>query len=563
MAVMLIAAATVAVAAGQNSIYFAGWPVFAITVALAFLIQWLVFIHAFAKQTERFFDLTGSFTYLTVAATALVLGNGNTRSLLIAVLVSIWAIRLGAFLFSRIRRQGDDRRFRSVKPDFPAFLMTWTLQGFWVSMTLAAGLAAMTSQSSADLDLFAGLGFALWLAGFSIEAKADSQKRAFRANPGNRNKFIQSGLWRWSRHPNYFGEIVLWLGIALIALPALSGWQLVTLISPVFVWLLLTRVSGIRMLEALADKQWADDPEYQAYKSRTPSLFPAVPTPEAMHPFRFVIGTVSFGFIVINLTMWSLVVAVLMLTRLVLPGGRRLINRSLTRVYRMAVCCDDWWLKQVLGIRWQSPQLNLDPNCTYIVLANHRSWIDIFLIQSAIARKGPVIRFLTKRELAYIPVLGLIFVAFDFPLLKRRARRNVTEAERRREDRHRILEACAAIKDSSGALVSFAEGTRFTDDKHATRQGYRHLLPPRAGGFSALCEGLRGHATAVIDLTLIYPEHANFWQFLGGAVPELYIHGITVPIEALADTDAGDWLNERWVIKDDIIEQALQAEVAS
>ena len=101
---------------------------------------------------------------------------------------------------------------------------------------------------------------------------ADRQKRQFRADPANADRFITSGLWAWSRHPNYFGEIVLWSGIAVIALPALSGWQLLTLLSPVFVWFLLTRVSGVRMLEASAEKRWGDDPDYRRYASRTPAL---------------------------------------------------------------------------------------------------------------------------------------------------------------------------------------------------------------------------------------------------------------------------------------------------
>jgi steroid 5-alpha reductase family enzyme len=113
--------------------------------------------------------------------------------------------------------------------------------------------------------------------GFLFEAVADDQKRRFRANPANEGRFIASGLWAWSRHPNYFGEITLWFGIALVALPALSGWQYATLISPVFVYLLLTRISGIPLLEARAKKRWGDEPAFQAYRARTPVLFPRPP----------------------------------------------------------------------------------------------------------------------------------------------------------------------------------------------------------------------------------------------------------------------------------------------
>ncbi len=112
----------------------------------------------------------------------------------------------------------------------------------------------------------------VWLVGFGIEVAADDQKRAFRADPANRGRFITTGLWAWSRHPNYFGEITLWVGVALVALPALSGWQHLTLVSPLFVGLLLTRVSGVPLLEARGQATWGDDPEYRDYVARTPVL---------------------------------------------------------------------------------------------------------------------------------------------------------------------------------------------------------------------------------------------------------------------------------------------------
>jgi steroid 5-alpha reductase family enzyme len=105
---------------------------------------------------------------------------------------------------------------------------------------------------------------------------ADAQKSRFSANPANKGRFIDTGLWRRSRHPNYFGEIVLWIGIAIAALPVLRGWQWVTIISPAFVTLLLTRVSGIPLLERRADEKWGGQADYEAYKKKTPVPFPAV-----------------------------------------------------------------------------------------------------------------------------------------------------------------------------------------------------------------------------------------------------------------------------------------------
>lgn len=112
------------------------------------------------------------------------------------------------------------------------------------------------------------------MAGFAVEVVSERQKRRFRQDPANAERFITTGLWAWSRHPNYVGEIVLWVGIALIAIPALSGWQFITLISPLFVYLLLTRISGIPPLESRALKRWGKDPVFRAYMARTPVLFP-------------------------------------------------------------------------------------------------------------------------------------------------------------------------------------------------------------------------------------------------------------------------------------------------
>ena len=106
---------------------------------------------------------------------------------------------------------------------------------------------------------------------------ADLQKSRFRADPANRGRFISTGVWAWSRHPNYFGEIVIWVGVFVIAAPVLRGWQWVGILSPVFVTLLLTRVSGIPLLEKRADRQWGGRPEYEAYKARTSVLVPRPP----------------------------------------------------------------------------------------------------------------------------------------------------------------------------------------------------------------------------------------------------------------------------------------------
>jgi steroid 5-alpha reductase family enzyme len=264
-----------ALAGSQGGSTVAGFPVFGLMVGLAFLIQWLVFIPAYLRQTEKFFDLTGSLTYISVISLALILSNAfDGRSILLFVLVIIWAIRLGVFLSRRVKKAGKDDRFDEIKPSFFRFLNVWNIQALWVSFTVAAALIAITSTHHKALDIFAIIGFLVWVIGFGIEVVADSQKSRFNANPENKGKFIQTGLWSRSRHPNYFGEILLWVGIAIITLPVLQGWQWIALISPVFVTLLLTRVSGIPLLENKSDKKWGGQEGYEAYKKRTPVLIP-------------------------------------------------------------------------------------------------------------------------------------------------------------------------------------------------------------------------------------------------------------------------------------------------
>ncbi len=276
--IVLLIAAGLAFAGSQGGVTINGFPLYALCVMLAFVIQWVAFIPAYLNQTESFFDLTGGVTYIIVIVTAVALsGEVDARSYLLLGIIMVWAIRLASFLFMRIRAAGEDRRFREIKPSFPRFLLTWTIQGLWVSFSVAAGLAAITSTVRVGLDAFAVVGFIVWLIGFGIEVTADRQKSAFNSMPANKGKFINTGLWSWSRHPNYFGEIVLWIGVAIIALPVLRGWQWATLISPIFIILLLTRLSGVPLLEKRADEKWGGQPDYEAYKAGTSVLVPMPP----------------------------------------------------------------------------------------------------------------------------------------------------------------------------------------------------------------------------------------------------------------------------------------------
>ncbi len=265
-------------AGSQGGSAIGGVPVFGAVVGMVFLIQILAFVPAFMTQSERFYDLTGSLTYISMTALAAALASPlDARSALLAGLIIVWAGRLGTFLFRRVRKSGKDSRFDDIKPSFVRFLNVWVIQGLWVTLTAGAAWTAITSAGRAPIDALTVVGIVIWLLGFGIEVVADLQKSRFRSDPANKGRFISTGLWSWSRHPNYFGEITLWLGVALIALPALSGWQLVTLISPVFVFLLITRVSGVPLLERRANETWGGQDDYEAYTARTSILVPLPP----------------------------------------------------------------------------------------------------------------------------------------------------------------------------------------------------------------------------------------------------------------------------------------------
>ena len=244
-------------------------------VLLVYIIQWVAFIPAYMFQTEKFFDLTGSITYSSVFIYCIYLatsGDLNWGSLVISILVILWAGRLGTFLFTRIAKDGEDKRFRTIKPDIAQFFMTWTLQGMWVSLCSLCAITGIASDTGIIVNNIFYIGLVMFIGGFAIEIVADQQKTAFRAIPENRNKFITSGLWSKSRHPNYFGEIALWTGVAVMSFSSLSGIEYLTLISPIFTYLLLVKISGVRMLEGRGQKTWGDNEEYIAYMRNTPMV---------------------------------------------------------------------------------------------------------------------------------------------------------------------------------------------------------------------------------------------------------------------------------------------------
>ena len=244
-------------------------------VLFIFLIHLLIFLPSYFFQTEKFFDLTGTISYVSSVLFIFFKSNNiesiNLGSLVLSTFIIIWSLRLGTFLFLRIKKAGKDRRFNEIKKSFSWFFMTFSVSGMWVticSICALTGIANGIIFSSTTI-----IGIIIFIIGFTIEIIADSQKTKFRANDDNKDKFISSGLWKYSRHPNYLGEIILWLGISLISFSSLEGFKYVTLISPIFTYLLLVNVSGINFLEKSGKKKWGHLESYKKYLKETPRLF--------------------------------------------------------------------------------------------------------------------------------------------------------------------------------------------------------------------------------------------------------------------------------------------------
>ena len=263
-----------------NSIELSGVNVVGYLLVMTFVIQWIAYIPAFLFRTEKFYDLTGSLTYIGVILFALYatgsFQNFYLGNLIVGMAIIIWAIRLGSFLFMRIRRDKKDGRFDSIKTSFSQFFMTWTMQGMWVFICSSAALIAIANPTGVVINGVFIIGLVMFIFGFVVEVLADNQKTAFRSIPENKDKFINEGLWARSRHPNYFGEITLWTGITIMGISTFEGMNYLAIFSPIFSYLLLVYVSGVRMLEYRGHKKWGHLDVYNEYKNNTPKLIPKI-----------------------------------------------------------------------------------------------------------------------------------------------------------------------------------------------------------------------------------------------------------------------------------------------
>ncbi|KIY96576.1 hypothetical protein MNEG_11386 [Monoraphidium neglectum] len=245
-------------------------------------INWGGWAVSAALQTDKFYDMLGTGSFLTLALGSMAAAKvSHARKYLVSAMVALWAVRLGAFLVARVWKVGHDSRFDEAKKQPFKFWIFWTMQAAWVFITLSPLLLLNTASAGGPARIVwsDGVGVALYAIGLIIEATADAQKFAFKMDPANKGRFIDTGLWSYSRFPNYFGEMTLWWGIFITCTSGLSGAQFVSVASPLFVMALLFFVSGIPLQDAQAKRRWGDIPEYQEYRKRTNLL---VPVPKSL-----------------------------------------------------------------------------------------------------------------------------------------------------------------------------------------------------------------------------------------------------------------------------------------
>lgn len=245
-----------------------------IAFSLALGINLALFVPAFFYKTDKLTDLSYTLSFLFVGVTLFVLSEQTLLHAVLFLMIALWAFRLGGYLFIRIRKTKRDKRFDGVRESFPRFLKFWVLQGLSVFIILLPSIPFF-SKGATVLTMLGGIGIAVWCFGFVIEAIADYQKYTFINDPENSGTWIAKGLWKYSRHPNYFGEILVWSGIYLYVLSHLGILATVVgVVSPLYIAYIILFQTGIPTVEKSADERWGDNPAYQAYKKRTSILIP-------------------------------------------------------------------------------------------------------------------------------------------------------------------------------------------------------------------------------------------------------------------------------------------------
>ena len=288
-------------------------------------------------------------------------------------------------------------------------------------------------------------------------------------------------------------------------------------------------------------------------------------------------GVVAFLLLVINTLFWCALLFVCALVKLALPFAavRRRIDPVLNAIATAWIACNGAWMRLTQRTTWDVRGVDaLAYRGWYLVNANHQSWVDIFVLQRVFNRHIPLLKFFLKQQLIYVPVIGLAWWALDFPFMKRHGKAELRKNPAlRQQDRETTRRACEKFALVPTSVMNFAEGTRFTPQKHRAQSSpYRHLLKPKAGALALALDAMDGKFQSLVDVTIVYPGGVpSFWDFLCGRTPRVVLRAREVPIPAaFAHGDyegdsayRGDfhrWLAEIWTFKDAQIELLLQSD---
>ena len=245
------------------------------SLIISFAINTLFFFFAYSLKTDKVTDLSYSLTFFILTSLFFIINSKNILSsqLIVGLSIILWSIRLGSYLLIRIVKMGRDKRFDSRRDDFIEFMKFWIIQaaGVWFIM-LPFSLYLSKTGVVVSFPLFS-IGLCIGLLGLIIETISDIQKFNFKSKEVNANKWIETGLWKYSRHPNYLGELMFWWGLFISIFNNLNGLEYLTILGPVTITLLIVFVTGIPLLEKNYNERYKDNEEYKRYKSSTNKLF--------------------------------------------------------------------------------------------------------------------------------------------------------------------------------------------------------------------------------------------------------------------------------------------------
>jgi 1-acyl-sn-glycerol-3-phosphate acyltransferase len=292
--------------------------------------------------------------------------------------------------------------------------------------------------------------------------------------------------------------------------------------------------------------------------------------------FYYLKGLPPFLYITLNLSLWIVPLIIIAILKFLFPFKKlnALFYWVTSWMYALATWADDFLLWKLLGISLEIRGLEgLRRDRWYLVLANHQSYADIFILQSILNRKAPILRFLVKRQLIYMPLVGQICWALDYPFLKRHSRAYLERhPEKKNEDLITLKKNLERNIDYPASLINLAEGTRFTSGKAKRRKSpYRYLLKPKKGGFKIIIQALGSHLEEIIDFTITYDHlDLNFWEFISGRCKRVFVEVQRIPMNTvlyflnLQETKKdGDpfaiWLQTLWKEKDEKIRSTRDA----